>query len=239
MDAGGLEILYQDDDYIAVHKPAGLLVHRSRIDIRERRFCLQMLRDQIGRPVHPCHRLDKPTSGVLLFALGKEALRLANRMFEEKTTVKTYRALVRGWVEGAGRIDHPLAYQEEGGLIRGAGEPQEASTDYRCLRRFEVDEPVGKFGTSRYSEVELVPSTGRMHQLRRHMKHIHHPIVGDTRYGDGVHNRFFRERYESHRLMLMADALEFIHPVNGRAVIIRRGADPDYDRVIENLPVRA
>lgn len=230
-----LEILYQDDYYIAVHKPAGLLVHRSPIDKRERRFCLQLLRDQIGQLVYPCHRLDKPTSGVLLFALDKESLRLASRLFQAKTTRKTYHAVVRGWTGKEGVIDHPLVYREEGGVLRGGGEPQEARTAYRCLRQFELDQPVGQFPTARYCELELTPATGRMHQLRRHMKHIHHPIVGDTRYGDGVHNRLFRDEFSSHRLLLVASSLEFSHPVTNQPITIQRGADPDYDRVVEVL----
>lgn len=234
-----LEILYQDEHYIAVHKPAGLLVHRSPVDAAERRFCLQLLRDQIGRAVYPCHRLDKPTSGVLLFALDKDSLRLASRLFGEKAARKTYRGIVRGWVEGEGVIDHPLLYQPEGGVTRGAGAPQDAVSHYRCLRQFAVAQPVGRFTTARYAELELVPKTGRMHQLRRHMKHLHHPIVGDTRYGDGVHNRFFREHLHSHRLLLMAVSLEFRHPLTGTGICINRGADPDYDAVVKNLSLQA
>lgn len=239
MDEEALEILYQDDYYIAVHKPAGLLVHRSPIDKRERRFCLQLLRDQIRQLVYPCHRLDKPTSGVLLFALDKESLRLASSQFQAKTTRKTYHAVVRGWTGEEGVIDHPLLYKEEGGTLRGGGEPQEARTAYRSLRRFEIDQPVGPFPTARYSELELTPATGRMHQLRRHMKHIHHPIVGDTRYGDGVHNRLFRERFGSHRLLLVASSLEFLHPVTEEVVQITRGKDLEYDRILEKLSLRA
>lgn len=239
MNEESLEILYQDEHYIAVHKPAGLLVHRSPVDKHETRFCLQVLRDQTGLTVHPCHRLDKPTSGVLLFALDRDSLRLASRMFEEKRAVKIYRALVRGWIDGEGRIDHPLAYIPDGRENRGRGQPQPAATRYRALAHYEIPVPVGRYPTGRYSEVELRPETGRMHQLRRHMKHMDHHIIGDTRYGDGVHNRLFRESYGCHRLMLVAVKLAFNHPITGNPVEINRGADPGYDKIIGKLPLRS
>ncbi|MEX0329814.1 MAG: pseudouridine synthase [Puniceicoccaceae bacterium] len=239
MNVEPLQILYQDDYYIAVHKPAGLLVHRSRIDAGEHRFCLQLLRDQIGKPVHPCHRLDKPTSGVLLFALDKESLGLGSALFKARTTRKIYHAVVRGWTEEADVIDHPLSYKEEGRTLRGGGEPQEARTAYRRLRQFEINQPVGEFPTARYSELELVPASGRMHQLRRHMKHIHHPIIGDTRYGDGFHNRLFREKFDSHRLLLVASSLEFMHPITEKMVQITRGVDLEFDNVLQKLSLRA
>jgi tRNA pseudouridine65 synthase len=234
-----LQILYQDDHYVAVHKPAGLLVHRSPVDKTETRFCLQMLRDQIGQRVHPCHRLDKPTSGILLFALDKEAHREAAALFSNKQYRKVYHAVVRGWMDESGTIDHPLIDIPEGGAARGKGEAREAVTHYRCLRRFEVAEAVGPYPTARYSEVELVPETGRMHQLRRHMKHLDHHIIGDTRYGDGVHNRYFREALNSRRLLLVATMLEFHHPFSGDSIRIQRGEDPEYDEVLLKLPLGA
>ena len=234
-----MQILYQDEHYVAVHKPAAMLVHRSAVDKTETRFCLQILRDQIGHSVHPCHRLDKPTSGVLLFALDKEAHQLGSRLFADKSVRKTYRAVVRGWMNEAGLIDHPLAYIPDGKEYRGQSKPQEAITEYRCLQQFELPKPVGPYDTARYSEVELFPGTGRMHQLRRHMKHVNHHIVGDTRYGDGVHNRFFREELDSHRLLLMAVELIWPHPYSGRNVVIQRGADPSYDGVVAKMPLRA
>ncbi|MGA1205866.1 MAG: pseudouridine synthase [Opitutales bacterium] len=216
-----LSILYQDDHYVSVDKPSGLLVHRSLIDKTETRFCIQILRDQLGRRVYPCHRLDKPTSGVLLFALSKEALKEANQLFVAHLVRKTYQAILRGWTSESGRIDHPLRHAPEGGQQRGQGEPQQAITDYRRLQRYEVNLPAGGFPTARYSLAELRPRTGRMHQLRRHMKHINHHIIGDTRYGDGVHNRLFREHFHSHRLLLNASRLEFQHPFTGAMVDVQ------------------
>mgnify|MGYP003870675435 CR=1 FL=1 len=218
-----LDILYQDDRYVAIDKPDGLLVHRSPIDKGETRFCVQILRDQLGKRVYPCHRLDKPTSGVLLFALDKEALSLANALFMEHQIQKTYHAIVRGWVSEPGIIDHPLKDLDEGGSVRGGGPAQ---TRFNPLKHFEVNHPVGRFPTARYSLVELVPETGRMHQLRRHMKHAHHHIIGDTRYGDGAHNRLFRDLYGSHRLLLNASILSFTHPFGSGACEIRTTPQP-------------
>jgi tRNA pseudouridine65 synthase len=239
MTPPALEVLYQDDYYIAVHKPSGLLVHRSPVDKHETRFCLQMLRDQVGQRVYPCHRLDKPTSGVLLFALGKDAHREASILFSDKGTRKTYRAIVRGWMGDSGTLDYPLADIPNGGVVRGRGEPRDAVTRFRCLRQFEVNKPLGRYQTARYSEVELVPETGRTHQLRRHMKHLDHHIIGDSRYGDGLHNRFFREKFQSNRLLLSAVKLEFLHPFRKIDIVIQRGDDPEYDHVLEKLPLRA
>ena len=216
-------------------------MHRSNIDRYETQFCLQMLRDQLGRPVYPCHRLDKPTSGVLLFALHEDALSAASKVFATGGAKKTYRALVRGWI-GTGTIDHPLAaLKEPGQAVRGGGEKQPAVTEYRCLARYELPEAVGRtpHATTRYSLVELRPRTGRRHQLRRHMKHASHPIIGDTTYGKGEHNRFFRERFGSQRLLLVAAELTWVHPFTGEEVTVRAGPDGSFDGVLDALPVAA
>lgn len=234
-----LQILYQDDRYVAVLKPAGMLVHRSALDRYETVFCLQLLRDQLGREVWPCHRLDKPTSGVLLFALDKEALQAANQLFAGDGVSKTYHALVRGWLTGEGIIDHPLAYPEDAGPVRGGGQPQEARSRYRLLERYELPIPMDPHPSARYSLVELVPLTGRMHQLRRHMKHLSHPIIGDTRYGDGRHNRLFREHLDCHRLMLFAGRMAFTHPFSGSQPEITCPPDPGFEAVLGKLPVTA
>lgn len=219
----GLEVLYRDQYLLAINKPSGLLVHRSRMDSRERRFAVQVIRDQIGQHVFPFHRLDKPTSGVLVFALNPQVANAMMEIFRGRNTRKTYHAVARGYVDEVGRIDYalketidtyaePLADTDKGS--------QSAVTDYRCLQRVELAEPVGRYQTARYSLVELQPHTGRRHQLRRHLRHIFHPILGDTTHGDGRHNRFFRERFGSHRLLLHASAIEFQHPVDGRPVRI-------------------
>lgn len=234
-----MKILYQDDHYVAVHKPSGLLVHRSPIDKLETRFAVQILRDQIGHRVYPCHRLDKPTSGVLLFALSREALQSANEVFAEHKVQKRYTALVRGWIDGEGEINHPLKGIEDGGELRGGGEPQEAVTRYKCLHQYELMESSGAYPTSRYSLVELCPLTGRTHQLRRHMKHMSHHMIGDTRYGDGRQNRFFRERFACHRLMLVAVGMELENPMGKGSINFKTELEIDFKGVLNRLPLRA
>ncbi|WP_417684878.1 tRNA pseudouridine(65) synthase TruC [Pseudidiomarina gelatinasegens] len=218
-----LTILFQDDYFVAVDKPSGLLVHRSWIAREATEFALQKVRDQIGQRVYPVHRLDRPTSGILLFAKDADTARAMTDIFTSRQIEKVYHAVVRGYIDD-GLLDYPL--KEELDKIADAQanqdkEPQEAVTEYRCLQRVELPFAVGKrHPTSRYSLVELHPKTGRKHQLRRHMSHLRHPIIGDSNHGDGRHNRFFREHFGLNRLMLAATSLSFEHPHTKTAVHI-------------------
>lgn len=207
-----LPILYLDDHCVVVHKPPNLLVHRSPIASRDTVFLLQRLRDQIGRRVYPIHRLDRATSGLMVFGLNPAAARRVVRQFEARTIGKEYWALARGWVDDTGTIDHPITDEE------GSGKPREAVTHYRCLQRVELQVEVDRYPTARYSLVSVVPETGRRQQIRKHFKHISHHLIGDTTHGNGKHNRFFRERYGIHRLMLMSRRLTFAHPDSGEVM---------------------
>lgn len=216
-----LEILHQDDVLVAVQKPPGLLVHRTRLDARESRFCVQLLRDQLGQEVYPCHRLDKPTSGVLLFALDPETLQHLNALFADGAVEKTYHALVRGWIPGEGCLDYPLKPLREDSKASAKAGAKPARTAYRPLQRFEIPVPIGPHPTARCCLVELKPRTGRRHQLRRHMAHLRHPVIGDTRHGDGAWNRLFRDRFPCHRLLLEAVELHFRHPHTRQLLSVR------------------
>jgi tRNA pseudouridine65 synthase len=225
-----LAIIYQDDAVVAVNKPSGLLVHRSPIDRHETRFALQLVRDQVGRRVYPVHRLDKPTSGVLLFAFSPEAARQLVEHFAAGTVAKRYLAVVRGYAPDEGTIDYPLVEEPDKcdyPSTTTAKEPQQAVTAFRCLARIELPSAVGRYASARYSLVSVSPHTGRRHQLRRHFKHIFHPIIGDTRYGEGRHNRFFRQEFDSHRLLLHAAELILPHPVTGAPVELVAPLDHD------------
>lgn len=219
-----LPILYQDDYFVAVDKPSGLLVHRSWIARDAHEFALQRVRDQIKQRVYPVHRLDRPTSGILLFAKDPDSARLMTTLFSERKVEKTYHAVVRGYL-GDGELDYPL--QEELDKIADAqADPnkaaQDAVTRYRCIDQVELPFAVGKrYSSARYTLMELTPLTGRKHQLRRHMAHLRHPIIGDTRHGDGRHNRFFREQFGLQRLLLAATGLKFMHPHTQAAVHIK------------------
>jgi tRNA pseudouridine65 synthase len=211
-----LDILYLDDYLAIVNKPAGWLVHRTPLDKGETRFVLQTLRDQIGQHVWPVHRLDKGTSGVLLFALDADTARTIGQAFESGQGLqKTYRAVVRGWPLPEGLIDHPLKRMPDD-MRTERTEVQPAQSRFATLRRLALPLPQQGFANTRCAEVALEPLTGRRHQLRRHMKHIAHPIIGDATHGKGPLNRELAGLLGLQRLWLHAESLELPHPVSGQ-----------------------
>ena len=231
-----LEILHQDDRVVAVHKPSGLLVHRSMLDRHETAFALQMVRDQTGRHVHPVHRLDKGTSGILLFAFDRDAARTLSGAFERRDTLKRYIAVVRGYTAEAGTIDHALRrHDEEAGQDKREGDLQAAVTHYRRLATVELPIYVDRYPTSRYSLVQLEPETGRRHQIRRHLKHLSHPVIGDATWGKGRHNRMFGERFGSLRLLLASTALEIEHPDGDRRLNLHCRPAEDFMGILRAL----
>lgn len=228
-----LDILYQDDFLVAINKPAGMLVHRSWLDKHESVFAMQTLRDQIGQHVFPIHRLDRPTSGVLLFALNSEMARIMSEQFEKHQVEKSYLAVVRGYLQGEDRINYPLKVilDKIADKFSQPKEAQEAITDYKSLATAEMHYPAGKHQTARYSLVELRPQTGRKHQLRRHMKHVFHPIMGDTKYGDLHQNRTLTEKSGIERLMLHSRTLTFTHPTTLQKVNIIAPLDTQWQQL--------
>jgi tRNA pseudouridine65 synthase len=233
-----MDILYRDDQLIAINKPSGLLVHRSRIDRQAQRYALQQLRDQIGQRVYPLHRLDKPTSGVLLFALDPDSARQMMPLFSDGRISKHYLAVVRGYTAETDTIDYPL--REELDKMTDAGvDPekpaQAAITRITRLATVELPVAVGRYSTARYSLLSVMPKTGRRHQIRRHLKHIFHPVIGDTTHGDGRHNRFFRRQLTCRRLLLAATEMVFDHPLTRAAVCIRAPLDREFSTVIDSL----
>lgn len=213
-----LSILYRDEFFVAVHKPAGALVHRGWG--RDARPLLQILRDQLGQWVYPVHRLDRATSGVLLFSLSSEFTRELQAQFDSGSVGKFYLALCRGRDASLTRVDHPLS-REKG------GEKRPAVTELRFL---------GAEG--RYGLFEARPLTGRVHQIRRHLKHVSHPLIGDVRYGKGDHNRHFREKYGFRRLALHCHKLELSHPRTGQKLVLRAELPRDYAEVLDALGLR-
>lgn len=200
---------------MAVDKPPGLLVHRTQLAAGEQAAALQLVRDQLGRTVWPVHRLDRGTSGVLVFALSAEVASALGALFEGGQMHKRYVALVRGWpAEDAGVIDHPLARDPE---LPSAGQPMlEAQTRWRVLERLSwplSTDP--RFTTTRVALLEAEPLQGRRHQIRRHLKHIAHPILGDATHGKGPLNRAVAAHLGLQRLWLHARHLSFTHPVTG------------------------
>jgi tRNA pseudouridine65 synthase len=220
-----LPLLYRDSRYVFVHKPAGMLVHRSRLS-RDRVFVMQTLRDQLGARVYPVHRLDRATSGVLAFGLDPDAAQRLAGEFAHRRIAKRYLAVVRGWLDADGTIDHPVADQD------GPARPAAAVTRYRRLSQIELPEPVDRYPTARYSLACVDPLTGRRQQIRKHFKHISHHLIGDTTHGHGRHNRFYREHLGLHRLLLLAYRLRLTHPYSGRALDVHAELDDDWCRVL-------
>ena len=232
-----LEIIYRDEYLIAINKPSGLLVHRSWLDSHATEFAVQKLRDQIGLHVYPVHRLDRPTSGVLLFLLDKSHATNLMEQFSEQKTEKRYLAVVRGHI-GEGFLDYALKKKLDKIADKHANqeqEAQEAQTVYQGISFCELPIAVRPYPQSRYSLVEMEPKTGRRHQLRRHMKHLCHPIIGDTTHGDGKHNQMFRDNFDSDRLLLHAAYLAFTHPVTGKKIEINAALDDDFKSLLVRL----
>ncbi|TDG14138.1 tRNA pseudouridine(65) synthase TruC [Seongchinamella unica] len=233
-----LPVIYRDDHLVAVNKPGGLLVHRSPIDRHETRFALQLVRNQIGQRVYPVHRLDKPTSGVLLFALSPAIARELSAQFSAHAVNKQYLAVVRGWCPQQGLIDHAIRDRPDklADRHRQAEPPaREAQTAYRRLATVELPFAVDRYPQSRYSLVALQPRQGRKHQLRRHMKHLGYPMIGDAKYGKGVHNRFFQTQLDCDRLLLACTAMTLRHPLSGDALALRAPLGDSFARLVERF----
>ena len=222
-----LEIIYRDTRLIAINKPPGLLVHRTRLATDAHFFALQILRNQIDHHVFPIHRLDRKTSGALLFALDEEMLKIMQLAFAERKIEKTYLAIVRGFTDDEGTIDHPLQ--------KGNGTWQEAVTKYRTLAKAEIELPHGKHPTSRYSLIEISPLTGRQHQIRRHMAHLRHPIIADRPHGCNKQNKLFKEHFALMTMMLHAQQLIFNHPDDGTKICISAPLHNEFSRMIQAI----
>ncbi len=232
-----VEIVYLDDDIVAVNKPAGMLVHRSELAVDREGFLLQSTRDVLGRRVYAVHRLDRPVSGVLVFGLHRDVARELSAAFAARRVDKRYLAVVRGFTAHAGVIDRPLREWSERALSPGGqavpGRP--AVTHYRRLAAAELPVAVGPHASARYSLLELRPHTGRRHQLRRHLNYVAHPVIGDVAHGDARHNRLFRDQFDCHRLLLAAIQLSFAHPRSGQTISLQAELDEAFHRVIGQL----
>ncbi|MGR4049514.1 tRNA pseudouridine(65) synthase TruC [Kosakonia cowanii] len=233
-----LEIIYQDEWLVAVNKPSGWLVHRSWLDRDEKVVVMQTVRDQIGQHVFTAHRLDRPTSGVLLMGLSSEAGRRLSLQFEQHQLQKRYHAIVRGWLMEEALLDYPLIEELDkvaDKFARTDKDPQPAVTHYRGLATTELPVAIGKFSSTRYGLVELEPKTGRKHQLRRHLSHLRHPIIGDSKHGDLRQNRSAAAHFGLNRLMLHASQLSLTHPFTGEALTLRAGFDAVWMQALDQF----
>ncbi|MFC5524332.1 pseudouridine synthase [Rhodanobacter ginsengisoli] len=225
-----LEILYQDDALIAVNKPAGLAVHRSKMVGNAEEFLIDRLREQIGDSVYLAHRLDRATSGVLLIARSKDIAAALGEQFMGRDVHKQYLAVVRGWPDPAeGLIDYPLPGSRETGPRR------EARTGFRRLATIEVPIELGRYPQQRYALVLAEPETGRFRQIRKHLAHVHHPVIGDCQHGRGDHNRLYKQYFGCHRMLLHAWRLRLTHPLSGAPLMIEAPLDTAYTALLERF----
>ena len=226
-----ISVVFVDEWLAVVDKPAGLMVHDSKLARGETDFAADRLREQFGKPIFLVHRLDRATSGCLLLAFDRETASALGKHLMASDFRKDYLAVCRGWPEPPeGLVDHPL----DG----GPGKPQKkpAQTTYRTLATAEVDWPSAQHPSSRYALLECSPLTGRFRQIRRHLKHIHHHLVGDSSHGDGRHNQAFRLR-GVHRMLLHAWRLRFPHPADGRIVDVSAPLDAEWSRALDLLSI--
>jgi len=228
-----LRVLFTDEYFIVVDKPAGLLVHRSAVDRRERRALLPLVRALVGARVHAVHRLDKGTSGAVVFARSADAASALSQLFREDCVDKRYLAIVRGWAPEELVVDHALADIADPRAGLAGSEARAAVTIVRTLAQAEMAHAVGRYATARYSLVECRPQSGRRHQIRRHLKHIRHPVIGDANYGDLRHNRFFREALGIGRMLLANVEIGFVHPFTGESVRVRAPLDAAFQRALD------
>lgn len=220
MATPSLKVIFQNDAFVAIDKPEGLLVHKSAIDKHETQFLLQQLRDQLGKYLYPIHRLDKPTSGIILFAFDPQSAAHIQQQMEDQQARKEYLLVCRGYCPEQGEINHPLKIIDDFKSKRKKPKPQkpaqEAITEYQRLATIELPTAIDKYPSSRYSLVKARLITGRKHQLRRHFKHISHPIIGCPKYGKSLHNRYFAEQLACSRLLLHAYQLSLTCPLSDK-----------------------
>ena len=224
-----IEIVYEDAALLAVNKPAGLLVHRSQIAADEKDFLLERLQQQLGSTLYLAHRLDRATSGVVLLAKSREIAGELGKAFMGRNVCKRYLAVVRGWPDAAGLIDYPLPD------VRERSPRKAALTRWRTLATATVPIALGKYAEQRYALIEAQPETGRYRQIRKHLHHVSHHLVGDTSHGRGDHNRLWRMHFGMHRMLLHAWQLELLHPVSGAALTLCAPLDETWQRVLARL----
>lgn len=234
-----IPVLYQDEALVIVYKPAGMLVHRSALAAHDTHILMTELRDQLNQWVYPVHRLDRPTEGVMVFALSPAYATALCQAFAEQRVKKRYLAVVRGHPPDTLHIARPLQ-EEDGKRPKAMCPAMPAHTDIRCLATITLDVALDRYPTSRYALVEARPLTGRRHQIRRHLSGVSHPIIGDAKHGKGVHNRYFCRTFFSDwqgdaRLLLASTALTLPHPEGGRLLSVSAELSDDFARVLNQF----
>ncbi len=226
-----LQIVYRDENFVAVFKPAGLIVHRCKATLDHEPVLLQRLRDQLQSQVYPVHRLDRPTAGLILFGLSGQAAAKMVHLFTNRQVSKYYQALVCGQAPNSGRIDTPLETFDEKDSEQSQVDPttQQALTEYHTLARYSVPCDSRASELVGLSLLEIKPMTGRSHQIRRHLKSIGHPVIGDHRHGNMSYNQIVSSMTGVVRMLLTSMRLDFRHPYSGelQSIVVGRGSEFD------------
>ncbi len=225
-----IDVLFCDAHLAIVNKPAGLMAHASPMARGEEDFLLDRLREQFARPVFLIHRLDRATSGCLLLAFDRDTASALGKIFMSRDVAKDYLAICRGWPEAEFTLDYSL----DGGP--GKPEKKPAITRFTRLATAEIDTPSEHHETSRYALMRCSPQTGRYRQIRRHLKHLSHHLIGDSSHGDGRHNRNFR-MLGVHRMLLHAARLAFVHPLRAEPLQVSAPLDREFRRALELLSI--
>ncbi len=222
-----LDILHEDEQVVAINKPPGILVHRTKIS-EDKIFVLQLLRDQLGQKIFPIHRLDRGTSGVLVFGKNKTAAAYLGEQLMNKKVEKKYLAIIRGYVDQTGTIDYPLAPEPH-------KEKKEAISHYKRLEQVEFAAQIGRYPSARYSLVEIKTETGRRHQIRRHFSHLRHPIIGDKKHGDVKHNTYFRNSLGISRMLLHASDFAYVEEISKKKIFLEAPLEAGFIKALNLL----
>ncbi|MBL4594030.1 MAG: pseudouridine synthase [Flavobacteriales bacterium] len=224
-----IEIIYEDEYMVVINKPNNFLIHQSHYarNIKETTL-IQFLQQQLGYPIYPVHRLDRKTSGIMILIKNKDIVAQFQALFTDNSIQKTYYAIVRGFSNKSGVIDSPVKNDDTGVY-------KDAITHYKSIEQIELAIPVHPYEHSRYSLIKLAPKTGRMHQLRKHLNKISHPIVGDYKYGDRFHNRMFETEFRCEYLFLHAFSLDFIHPISKEKCHFEAKFPFDWHRIFDEF----
>lgn len=236
-----LKIMLNDDHIVVAVKPAGMSVHRNSDDRISDCYLLQRLRDQTGDWIFPIHRLDRATSGLVVFAKSPEIAAAVSAQFAARQVLKQYVALVRGHTKLTDSMPYPLISMRGRRKPNGhpARQPQEALTEFETVKSWTLPYPSGPYETSRCSLVHVFPKTGRWHQIRRHFNYHSYPVIGDSSHGDTRVNRIFHDRLGIQRLMLMASFLKFVHPITNQPIHLECELDSDFQEAITQINANA
>lgn len=223
-----LKVLKKTKSYVIVHKPAGFVVYADSKD-DHKISCQVMLEKQLSQKVIPVHRIDKTTCGVLIYALNQQMANQLTTLFKTKKVEKSYLAFCHGEVPAKSRVDFPLKKHKQ-------KVTETAVTDVLNLETIEI---TARDEQRKYSLVEAIPQTGRYHQIRRHLKMMKCPIVGDVTYGNSWNNDFFKEKYKINRALLSAISISFVDPISKEKVLVRTKPDPDFSNLLNKLGIKA